>query len=342
MEDDQLSLDIGFDSLIELAGRKKHPKFPFSSYVPAIIDFLEQYPTIEFIPYNGVASMLSGGRRDTADMKDIEESFLGLNRAGYSFNIVFNGGNQFPDNIIFEKRTFPEETKILESLAESGARNGVVNYVTIFRNELNRFVKTEFPHLKTLASCIRYIVPGTGSGIERYQRDTEEFDYVVPANTHTDPDFLSDLDPKKLVLFYNLFCANKNPERCTNHYLNEMLSIMHDLFPYYDKDEREEEEGKDKEEDDDDDREDEEKIIKVIGWDDQREKTYIPSKIEFKPTSIPNNMRCGYNTLEDRIDDCKSFISSGVNKFKIPRSTGFSNIQLYNLSRRYEKFRAER
>ena len=199
------------------------------SIVEAREDFGDQVDAV-FMPYEGLhGSPLSfyDRRADRVGLaqKDLRRTVETCNKHRAPFNLAFNTGFEFEDAPFdINEPRFQAEFDALKTLAETGEKHDVKNYVTIYLDSLHEAVKKTFPELGTIASCTRYTggKPGQFTGMQRYVDDFTKFDHVVLATQHSHPETLSipGVDPGRAVVFPFLACSQHDMTRCHAHYRN--------------------------------------------------------------------------------------------------------------------------
>jgi len=182
---------------------------------------------VKVVPYDGVRDTILGGAnrapfKKPPDIETVEAGVIRANELGMSFKIALNGGLQIPGKIDLVNDTrFKNDLRALELLAEEGARHGVENIVTIYRDEVLEVVRKLFPNLATSASTIRYAAPRTEEEHEaKYRQDLNDFDQVIPIPQHTIAEFLRRFQYEigKIVIFPFLTCGQADLGACQAHY----------------------------------------------------------------------------------------------------------------------------
>ncbi|MBT4917028.1 hypothetical protein HN709_04085 [Candidatus Peregrinibacteria bacterium] len=254
------------------------------------------------IPYEGTKSLLSGGRKGRVSPAELIQCIKFYNRSGLPFMVPFNGGLCLEETPIDISGTrFKTEQLVLEALANSAETTGQTNVVTVLRDELRDFVRKEYPNLRIVGSCIRYVGGRKGEfdGEKRMAEDLDLFDEIVPLNQHTVPQFLSKFEDRidKIIVFLCLGCAcNGEGEegfyRCYRHHVEEELFNQ----------------GKEK-------------------------GTPLPISVEefsFMGSKLDTlNPMCFAEPLERREEDLRELLDMGVRKFKLPR-IGTQELAVFN------------
>ncbi len=202
-------------------------------------ELVKKCPDIDFtlLPYEGTSSPLSGGRKEWLSSDDLIRTIGLYNAEGYPFAVPFNGGLRFRETTfdVANDPRFETEMKVLHALADSGAKYGVDNHVTITHDSLLSVVREHFPELTTVASCIRFVGGRRGEfgGVDEYRRAFEDFDLVVPLNQHTTWQFLSQFRDRvdQMLLFLNMECSRNDQRECYKCYCGyeEMASGSDEL-----------------------------------------------------------------------------------------------------------------
>jgi len=257
---------------------------------------------VKAIPYEGTKSLLSGGRKGRVAYPELIQCMRFYNREGLPFMVPFNGGLCLEEGLIdVSEARFKTEQIVLEALANSAEKSGQINVVTVLRDELREFVRKEYPNLRIVGSCLRYIGGRKGEfdGEKRMTEDLDLFDEIVPLNQHTVPQFLSRFQDRidQIIAFLCLGCAcdGKGEEgfyRCYNHHVEEEFFNQ----------------GRDL---------DTPLPISVEDFD------FMGSKLD---TLTPE---CFAEQLENRPEDLKEILEMGVRKFKIPR-IAIEKLEVFN------------
>lgn len=170
---------------------------------------------LEVILYEGSSGLHRGVRPVSPPNEALPELIGTLNAAGIPFVYAMNGG------LLHDDATLPDEgeMRVLDSLSSSGRSTGLKNKVVITRHALLPYLRSTYPTLEVIASCIQQISP---RDCRPYAVKFQDYDYVVPLNQHTTYEYLKDLHEHadRLIVFLELTCGMIDARYCYSDYLS--------------------------------------------------------------------------------------------------------------------------
>jgi hypothetical protein len=227
---------------------------------------------LEFVIYSSFPSRNAGGRIPDFKYSEFVEFVKMLNESQISVSLALNGSIGL-ENISLDNN----ESSALELMAENNNIIKSRNMVIIANDSIRTQVKKDYPNIPVIGSCIKTLLYEKP---EDYITDLNYFDYIVPMNQDTTPDFLGRFNtPEKWIVLLTSNCGEANLQLCYNHYLSEQADAS------------------------------------KIPID---EKTYN-KKISRKTYGFTNSCKNRMARLIDRPDDLRGLKHIGINKFKVQR-----------------------
>lgn len=300
---------------IEVGLRDANGCFEGMRHFPAVLEKMTQIrrqfedkADLDLVPFERpMGAALKGGRYysglSSFNFASCCEHF---NENGYSFMAPLNGGlvTTAPyAPIDLESKIFDTDRAALSVLAENSSKFGVINYVTVARDDVRDFIRKKFPELKIIASCAKFVGGHAGvfKGEGEYDDAFEGYDYVTPVNQHSTPEFLDRRrgHVKKMVLLLLTGCNCVLSRDCFEHYVKAQSPLFNGLFN---------------------------RSKKFSGDFARVADPYFLAKSECAG-SLWGSL------LTSRIVDLMRFVDFGVDRFKIPSGIGVDTLDPDNIAR---------
>jgi len=273
----KLLIECGEHSLREFRSRNS----------PDLIDQIEAARSVataraidlEILIYSGVSSPLSGGRPDRVSLQQAAVLARTLNMEGIRFCLAINGGLTLRP--LLGQDVLRQIDPMLDIISSSGQTHRLRNSVVITHPGLLPHIRSNYPELETIASCIQPLYPFAEHD---YQRAFEDYDFVVPLNQHTTPEFLSQYRnyADRMLVFLTLGCGIPHFAKCYVHYLD-----IESGYPTHN----------------------------------EASTRVSPKSLEVIPCQLKEPHRgCDDGALITREEDLLGLLHMGIRKFKIPRN----------------------
>ena len=170
---------------------------------------------LTIMPYLTIHSDFLGGRPGVHDFCVVKNMIEDMNKAGISVSNVLNGGLTFGDEDC--SKAISKVLADIKSLSRFNKKFKVNNCVTVLRDDLNAAIKSQYPNIKTISSCIKQLEP---KGHQTFRDLLKRYDYVVPLNQQISIKFLSHYADcaDRFILFLFVTCAKDDLFQCYMHY----------------------------------------------------------------------------------------------------------------------------